>query len=60
MPQRPNLTEARRELRLKARHALSHSYAGGGRMEHHDLNIDAFLRELEAFIDAKIKEAIQR
>jgi len=49
--------ELRRELRLRMGHAFGHGYPGG---DHHHMNIDAFMRELEKFIDAKIAEALNR
>ena len=44
---------ARRELALRMRHAFGHDMGGA----HHHLNLDAFMRELERFIDSKIAEA---
>jgi hypothetical protein len=43
----------RRELKLRATHAFGHGFDG----KHHHLNLEAFLRELERFIDAKIEES---
>ena len=54
----PRLEQARRELRLRMRQAFSHVLAATpGGVEHHHLNQNAFLEELERFIDAKIREA---
>ena len=56
------LEYARRELRLRMGHAIGHSFDPGmpGGITHASVNIDAFMRELERFIDAKIDARGQR
>jgi len=42
-------------LRLRIRHVFDHSHVRGDLQEHHHLNVEAFTRALERYIDARLE-----